>query len=239
MKKTTVLVIEDEADIRQLVQYNLQREGFEVFTAGDGESGLREAARRRPSLILLDLMLPDLQGLEVCRLLRSHVETRSTPVIILTAKGEESDIVVGLELGADDYVTKPFSVKELMARARAVLRRAAKPQIDKGDEVVRLGPLEIDPVRHEVSLDGRAVGLTLAEFRLLRALAAHPGQVMTRDQLLDHITSGKSVIIDRNVDVHIRSIRRKLGKARRLIVTVRGVGYKSDGGEAVQYPGRP
>ncbi len=233
MSKVRVLVIEDDADIRQLVQYNLQREGFEVLVAADGESGLREAALRKPSLILLDLMLPDLQGLEVCRLLRSNSETRSTPVIILTAKGEESDIVVGLELGADDYVTKPFSVKELMARARAVLRRASKPQADRGDEVVRLGRVEVDPVRHQVSIDGRVIPLTLAEFRLLRALASHPGQVMTRDQLLDHITGGKSVIIDRNVDVHIRSIRRKLGQAGRLIVTVRGVGYKSDAGEGL------
>ncbi len=226
MSKTTILVIEDEADIRELLQYNLGREGYQVLAVGDGESGLREARRGKPDLIVLDLMLPGMQGLEVCRLLRERPDTRSIPVIVLTAKADESDVILGLELGADDYIGKPFSVKELVARVRAVLRRASPASAERRDQTLQVGPIEIDAARHEVRLDGRPVSLTLAEFRLLRSLAAAQGQVMTRDQILDHITDGKTAIIDRNVDVHVRSIRKKLGRAGRAIETVRGVGYR-------------
>jgi DNA-binding response OmpR family regulator len=171
-------------------------------------------------------MLPGMEGLEVCRELRRREATSTIPLIMLTAKGDEADIVLGLGLGADDYVTKPFSPKQLIARIRAVLRRGtARPATDTVERIDR-GPLIIDTARHEVRLDGTPVTLTLAEFRILHALAATPDRVFTRDQLLDKITQGKSVIIDRNVDVHVRAIRKKLGRHGDRIVTVRGVGYK-------------
>jgi len=170
-------------------------------------------------------MLPGMEGLEVCRELRRREPTSAIPLIMLTAKGDEADIVLGLGLGADDYVTKPFSPKQLIARIRAVLRRGTRPAADTIERIDR-GPLRIDTARHEVRLDGMPVTLTLAEFRILHTLAANPDRVFTRDQLLDKITQGKSVIIDRNVDVHVRAIRKKLGKYGERIVTVRGVGYK-------------
>jgi two-component system alkaline phosphatase synthesis response regulator PhoP len=222
----TVLIIEDDADIVELVQYNLQREGFRVHAAIDGEAGLAESRVRRPSLILLDLMLPGIEGLEVCRLLKTDERTRSIPVIMLTAKGEESDVVVGLGVGADDYVTKPFSPRELVARVRAVLRRRPPDGGADGPQRLQLGPLTIDTARHEVLRRGKALTLTRSEFRLLKALATHPGRVFTRDELLDKITGGEAIISDRNVDVHIRSIRKKLQSDADLLVTVRGVGYK-------------
>jgi len=225
MEKSQVLIIEDDPDILELIQYNLGREGFEVSAATTGEEGLSKARRDKPDLILLDLMLPGTPGLEVCKRLRDRRETSGTPLIMVTAKGEESDIVLGLELGADDYVTKPFKVRELLARIRAVLRRAERGDSGGRDRIER-GPLVIDNTRHEVTLDGEEVQLTLAEFRLLRGLAADPGRVFTRDQLVHRITAGGYQIAERNVDVHIAAIRRKLGDAGDLIVTVRGVGYK-------------
>ncbi len=221
----TVLIIEDESDIVELIQYNLERDGFSVVAAKNGEAGLQEAYRRRPSLIILDLMLPGIQGMEVCRRLRQREDTRNIPLIILTAKSEESDIVVGLEMGADDYVTKPFSPRELLARVKAVLRRAQGSEKEPPNLIQR-GGITIDPWRHEVLVGERPVALTLAEFRLLQTLASHPGRVFTRDQLLDSITEGRAIIIDRNVDVHIRSIRKKLHLKEDPIATVRGVGYK-------------
>jgi DNA-binding response OmpR family regulator len=226
MARDTILVVEDDADIVELLRYNLEREGFEVRAVGDGEAGLAAAAAHPPALILLDLMLPSMEGLDVCRELRRREATRGIPLIMLTAKGDEADVVLGLGLGADDYVTKPFSPKQLVARIRAVLRRGTvRPDGDATERIDR-GPLVIDTARHEVRLDGTPVALTLAEFRILHALASSPERVFTRDQLLDRITQGKSVIIDRNVDVHVRAIRKKLGKHGERIVTVRGVGYK-------------
>jgi DNA-binding response OmpR family regulator len=226
MARDTILVVEDDSDIVELLRYNLEREGFEVRAVGDGEAGLAAAETHQPALILLDLMLPGMEGLEVCRELRRRETTSTIPLIMLTAKGDEADIVLGLGLGADDYVTKPFSPKQLIARIRAVLRRGTtRPASDTVERIDR-GPLVIDTARHEVRLDGTPVTLTLAEFRILHALAATPDRVFTRDQLLDRITQGKSVIIDRNVDVHVRAIRKKLGRYGDRIVTVRGVGYK-------------
>ncbi|RPJ87456.1 MAG: response regulator [Acidobacteria bacterium] len=223
--KQSILIIEDDPDIQELLSYNLYKEGFEVHQTTDGESGLTSACRKTPSLILLDLMLPGIQGLEVCRQLKQREECRSIPLIIVTAKGEESDVIVGLEMGADDYLVKPFSIKELVARIRAVLRRSTT-EPGPGPDTVRIGPLVIDSARHQVEVDGKPLPLTLTEFRVLKALASRPGRVFTRDQLLDKISDGATFVIDRNIDVHIRAIRQKLEEHRDLIATVRGVGYK-------------
>jgi DNA-binding response OmpR family regulator len=225
MPKPRVLIIEDEADIRELIRYNLEREGFKVREAGTGEEGLVEARRKTPDLILLDLMLPGLQGLEVCRRLRGMAETRSTPLIMVTAKGEEPDVVAGLEMGADDYMSKPFSTRELVARVRSVLRRGATDDDSLGG-VADVGPLEIDSRRHEARLQGELLKLTLAEFKLLQSLATNPGRVFTRAQLIRNITGGETHIVERNIDVHVRSLRKKLEQHGHLIKTVRGVGYK-------------
>lgn len=228
MTKPLLLIIEDEPDITELVQYNATRNGFEVVSAATGEEGLRLARKRHPALVLLDLMLPGVNGLDVCRQLKAQPSSAAIPIIILTAKGEESDVIIGLEMGADDYVTKPFSPRELVARIRAVLRR--KQDTGPVDNArITCGPITIDSHRHEVLVGNRAVPFTLTEFRLLRRLLAHPGQVFTRDQLLDTMTGGDGIIIDRNVDVHIRSVRKKLGTHEALILTVRGVGYKCTG----------
>ncbi|MFZ0428871.1 MAG: response regulator transcription factor [Acidobacteriota bacterium] len=227
MSHPSIVIVEDDEDIIELLRYNLERERFRVRIARTGEQGVELARSQEPSLVILDLGLPGIQGLEVCRILKRDETTRSIPIIMLTARGEESDIVLGLELGADDYVTKPFKIREFMARIRAALRRnAADFEARGGVGPIVAGTLEIDPVRHEARLRGELLPLTRAEFRLLRALAAHAGRVFTRDQLLQDITEGEAFISDRNVDVHVRSIRKKLGKARQLIVTIRGVGYK-------------
>ena len=225
VKKRKILVIEDDPDILEILDYNLQQEGFEVFSAEDGERGLREAAIHKPALILLDLMLPGIPGLEVCRRLRSKEATRNTPLIMVTAKGEESDIVAGLELGAHDYITKPFRVRELVARVHALLRRLDGPE-PSPEERLEHGPLVIDLTRHEVTLNGDALELTLAEFRLLVGLASQSGRVIPRARLVQQITAGGYQITERNVDVHVAAIRRKLGDTGKQIVTVRGIGYK-------------
>ncbi len=224
MAKESVLIVEDDPDIVELLQYTLEREGYPVLVALNGEKGLSEAQRRRPGLILLDLMLPGLDGLEVCKALKSDDSTKSIPVVMLTAKGEESDVVLGLEFGADDYVRKPFSPRELVARIRAVLRRGnsvveAKTRIESGGIV-------LDRERHEVEVDGSLIELTRSEFRLMWTLAKHPGRVYAREELVERLTDGEVVILDRNIDVHVSSIRKKLGDLGGVIGTVRGVGYK-------------
>ena len=226
--KEAILLVEDDPDIVELVRMNLAREGYRVFTAEDGERGLEEACERRPALVLLDLMLPRLDGLEVCKRIRQNAELAETPVVMLTAKGEESDIVLGLELGADDYLTKPFSPKELLARIRSVLRRnrRAKDRTGKPATRIELGPVVLDAERHEVLLGGESVYFTRAEFRLIWTLATHPGRVFGRAELVERITAGESYILDRNVDVHVSSIRKKLRDQADLIQTVRGVGYR-------------
>lgn len=224
--KDTVLAIEDDPDIVELLQYNLEREGFPVITAGDGETGLSEAVRRRPGIILLDLMLPGMDGLEVCRQLKQRNETRGIPVIVISAKGEENDVVLGLELGADDYIPKPFSPREVLARVRAVLRRATTLSDRQAKTRIELDDVILDLERYEVKVGGEVVPFTRSEFRLIWALASSPGRVFTRDQLVDRITEGEAVILDRNIDVHVSAIRKKLGEASKLVGTVRGVGYK-------------
>ena len=226
MTREQILVIEDEADLREVLAYNFTREGFQVSTAANGTEGLRLAREKKPDLILLDLMLPDLDGLEVCRRVRAEPDLATTAIIVVTAKGEETDIVIGLGIGADDYVAKPFSVKELIARARAVLRRGTQTADDDPRQPLRRGPVAIDPGRHEVRVDGDAIKFTATEFRLLQFLARRPGRVYERDVLLRRVLGDDAIRVDRNIDVHVRSIRKKLGRHRDLIETVRGVGYK-------------
>jgi DNA-binding response OmpR family regulator len=226
MTNPSILIIEDDSDIAELLRYNLERERYRVRVAVSGEAGLDLVRSERPDLIILDLGLPGVQGLEVCRYLKLQPEYAKLPVIMLTAKGEESDVVLGLELGADDYLVKPFKVRELVARVRAVLRRSADSPQEPPGRRVEAGPLVVDSERHEAHVDGRRLDLTLAEFRLLRALASNAGRVLTRERLLSHITEGAVFIIDRNVDVHIRALRKKSDRLREMIMTVRGVGYK-------------
>lgn len=224
MAKDTVLIVEDDLDIVELLQYTLERDGYPVIVAHSGEKGLAEAQRRKPGLIVLDLMLPGLDGLEVCKTLKSDAATRGIPIVMLTAKGEESDVILGLEFGADDYVKKPFSPRELVARIRSVMRRGHS--VVEAKTRIELGPVVLDKERHEVTLDGADIPFTRSEFRLLWTLAKHPGRVYTRDELVKKLTDGEVVILDRNIDVHVSSIRKKLGGEHSIVTTVRGVGYK-------------
>jgi two-component system phosphate regulon response regulator PhoB len=232
MVRQSVLVVEDEEDIRELVSYNLLKEGYQVAGVASGEDALSAVESKAPDLILLDIMLPGLDGLRVCRKLKENPRFQSIPVIMLTAKGEEPDIVAGLNMGADDYVTKPFSPKVLLARVQAVLRRA-EAESDKSDEdeeeeneVVELRDLKIHPGRHEVFVAGKRVDLTATEFKLLHFLAQRPGWVFTRQQILDGVHGDNYAITDRAVDVQIVGLRKKLGDAGTYIETVRGVGYR-------------
>ncbi|HEY2923197.1 MAG TPA: response regulator [Candidatus Binatia bacterium] len=226
-----ILVVEDEPDIRKLVQYNLVQERFKVLEAEDGEQALKILQRDRPNLLILDLMLPGLSGIELCRILRDRTDTARLPILMLTAKAGETDRVLGLEMGADDYLTKPFSPRELVARVRAILRRVAAgsqtdplPTYDKGG-------LKIDFTTYEVFARGKNVKLTLKEFELLRFLVQNPNRVLSRDQLLDRVWGGETFVTPRTVDVHIRRLRKAIEKddsKPKWILTLRGVGYKFD-----------
>ncbi len=223
---TRIIIIEDEADIREVLAYNLKRQGFAVAQAGDGLSGLALVQQELPDLVLLDLMLPGLDGLEICRRLKAGEATRDLPLIMVTARGEENDIVTGLELGADDYITKPFGTRELLARIRAVLRRRRDGERDRENSRIVRGSLEIDAERHEARVAGAPLTLTRTQFGLLHFLAAHPGRVFTRDHLISRVMGEENCIVDRNIDVHIQAVRKKLGPHRGLIETVRGIGYR-------------
>lgn len=225
MAREHILVVDDEKDILELVEYNLAREGYQVTCVATGEEGLKAAKTAPPDLVVLDLMLPGVDGLEVCRRLKADPKTQHVPIVMLTAKGEEADIVAGLELGAEDYITKPFSPRVLVARARAVLRRRAGEPVDE-TSVIGIGGLVIHPGRHEVLVEGEAVHLTLTEFRILHFLARRPGWVFTRYQIVEGTQGEEVVVTDRSVDVHIVSLRRKLGPCGSCIETVRGVGYR-------------
>jgi DNA-binding response OmpR family regulator len=225
MSQSTVLVIDDEKDLLELVRYNLAKEHIDVIVANDGASGLEIALAHIPDLVLLDLMMPGMSGLEVCRQLRADPRTRRIPIIMLTAKAEESDKVVGLEMGADDYVTKPFSVRELVARVRAALRRASSPQEEEG-EVLRRGELSIDTARREVIYAGKKISLTATEFRILELLVRRHGRVQSRDHVIDGALGRDVAVVDRTIDVHITALRKKLGPGAVHIETVRGFGYK-------------
>lgn len=225
MPKDKILIIEDEEDVIELIRYNLAKEGYQVLSAVSGEKGLDIALESRPSLILLDLMLPGLDGLEICRILKKNPKTENIPIIMVTAKGEEADIVAGLELGADDFIPKPFSPRVLLARTRAVLRRAAvKPSGEK--ETIDLGDIKIDPGRFEVVADGKPINLTSTEFSLLHFLARRPGWVFSRDQIVNAVRGDDYPVTDRSVDVQIVGLRKKLGAAGVRIETVRGIGYR-------------
>jgi len=216
-----ILIIEDESDVADLLTLNLRKAGFRTSTAADGASGLQKARDDRPDFIVLDLMLPKLSGLEVCKILKSDTATSHTPILMLTAKAEEIDRIVGLEFGADDYVTKPFSPREIVLRIRAILRRA-----ERADESLNAGPISIDPARHQVRVSGKQVQLTSLEFKLLRTLMQRRGRVQDRDRLLNEVWGYQSVIDTRTVDTHVRRLREKLGKAGDAIETVRGFGYR-------------
>jgi two-component system, OmpR family, alkaline phosphatase synthesis response regulator PhoP len=225
MAKEHLLVVEDEEDILELLRYNLAKEGYRVTGALSGEEGLRAARSTLPDLIVLDLMLPGMDGLTVCRELKQDARTREIPIIILTAKGEEADIVAGLELGADDYVTKPFSPRVFLARLRAVLRRRQGEPAAVSDSL-EIHEMIIHPGRHEVLVQGRPVDLTATEFRLLHFLAWRPGWVFTRAQIVQGVQGEDYAVSDRAVDVQIVGLRKKLGAAGQYIETVRGVGYR-------------
>lgn len=219
-----IAVIDDEPDIRELVTLHLKRAGFRVETFEQADGFLRYLDAKRPDLVVLDLMLPDADGLDVCKFMRKQDAYSQIPIIILTAKGEETDRILGLELGADDYVIKPFSPRELVARVKAVLRREAKPAV--GETLSIAGIISIDPGKHEVKLQGKRIDLTSTEFRILQLLATKKGWVFSRDQILDFLWGQEKAVLDRTIDVHIKHLREKLGEAAYLIKNVRGVGYK-------------
>lgn len=225
MTRENILVVEDEEEIQELVRYNLVKEGYRVSCAGSGEEALSKVRSQLPDLVVLDLMLPGLDGLEVCRVLKRDATTREIPLIMLTAKGEEADIVTGLEGGADDYITKPFSPRVLVARIRAVLRRRATEPAGE-TAVIRIHNLVIHPGRHEVLVDGEPVTLTSTEFRVLHVLARRPGWVLTRLQIAEAVHGLDYPVTDRSVDVQIVALRKKLRSAGEYIETIRGVGYK-------------
>ncbi|MEE4353479.1 MAG: response regulator transcription factor [Desulfatiglans sp.] len=225
MTQEHILVVDDEEDILELVKFNLEKEGYRVSCASTGEQALIQAASERPNLIVLDLMLPGIDGLKVTKALRSDQKTISIPIVMLTAKGEEEDVIVGLELGADDYVAKPFSPKLLMARIKAVLRRRAR-NYDEEPDVARIHGLVIHPGKHEVYAGGQPILLTYTEFGILNLLAKRPGWVFTRSQIMDGVKGEDYFVTDRSVDVQIVGLRKKLGSFGKCIETVRGIGYR-------------
>lgn len=220
-----ILVVDDERDLADMLVYNLQKGGFTAKAAYDGRAALHAISEHSPDLVVLDLMMPELSGTEVATRIRTTPATTNLPIIMLTAKADELDQLLGLSIGADDYVTKPFSTKVLLARIQAVLRRAE--QAPATDEPVRLGPIEIDPRTHEVRVSGKPIALTLTEFRLLLALIQAEGRILTRAVLMARAMGPGITVTERTIDVHMTSIRRKLGAAGRILLTVRGVGYRA------------
>lgn len=225
MKKKKIIVVEDEPDLVDVVTYNLEREGYSVLASQRGDEGLNLIRSEAPDLVLLDLMLPGMDGLSICRQMKSDSSTKEIPIIIASAKGEESDVVIGLEMGADDYLAKPFSPRELLARIRAVLRRGA-PTADVRDDRIVIRDLTIDSRKHEVKINNEVVSLTSTEFKLLHHLASSRGRAFSREQLLNRVVGMGVVVVDRNIDVHIRALRKKLGERSDMIQTIRGVGYR-------------
>jgi two-component system phosphate regulon response regulator PhoB len=223
-RKQRILVIDDERDLVELIRLNLQRNGYEVLYAHDGKVGLEIARKHLPDLIILDLMMPGLTGQEVATRLKGDSQTAAIPLLMLTARSEETDIIVGLSLGADDYVSKPFSMKVLLARVAAVLRR--KSSVEQTQPILNTGPMVIDQARHEITIKGKPLNLTPTEFKLLTALANARGRVLSRDQLTDRVMGNGVFVTDRAIDVHVTAVRRKLGEFQWMVHTVRGVGYR-------------
>ena len=219
-----VAIIEDEPDIIDLISLHLKKTGFRVEGFETGDGFLKFLHTKMPDLVILDLMLPDADGLEICKFLKKKDEFSAIPIIMVTAKGEETDKILGLELGADDYVTKPFSPKELVARVKAVLRRKTKREPTKVIEIGQI--LSINPDKFEATVEGQKIELTSTEFRILELLASKKGWVFTRDKILDYLWGDEKLVLDRTVDVHVKNLREKLGKAKKLIKNVRGIGYK-------------
>lgn len=226
MRQRSIVVVEDEANILEVIAYNLKREGYAVTTASNGEEGLVLIKRGQPDAVLLDIMLPGLDGIEVCRRLKADPQLRDIPVIMVTAKSEESDVVLGLGIGADDYIAKPFSTRELVARVKAALRRGPLRESQELKGRIELGGLVIDALRHEVTVDGSPVELTPTEFRLLHTLAAAPGRTFIREELLNICGQAEALVLERSVDAHVKALRKKLGESRGMVETVRGVGYR-------------
>ncbi len=225
MTKEKILIVDDEQDLVKLIRYHLEKEGYKIISTFNGEDALFLARKERPELMILDLMLPGIDGLEVCKKLKADQELAGTAIVMLTAKGEEADITMGLKLGADDYMTKPFSPKELVARVQAVLRRIKSASTAK--DYIAIETLTIDLYKHEVMIKNEPIPLTLTEFKLLHHLASRPGRVFTRDQLLDAVSGAETCVIDRTIDVHIASLRKKLKAfSNNCIITIRGIGYK-------------
>lgn len=225
MAKESILVVDDEEDILELIRYNLSKEGYKVTQSSSGEEVMKIAQTGLIDLILLDLMLPGMDGLDVCKILKADSKTRNIPVVMLTAKGEESDIITGLEVGADDYITKPFSPKVLIARVRAILRRKSKSGCED-TSIVKINDLVINPGKHEVLVKGKSVELTFTEFGVLHFLSKRPGWVFTRYQIVDSIRGEDYPVTERSVDVQIVGLRKKLGPCGKYIETVRGIGYR-------------
>lgn len=225
MSKEKILVVDDEEDILELIRYNLSREGYKVLCASSGEESLKVTSAEHPDLILLDIMLPGIDGLDVAKRLKGDDTTRKIPIMMLSAKGEESDIVTGLEIGAEDYITKPFSPKVLVARIRAALRRAVK-DVPRDEEALSINEITIHPGRHEVLINDNPIQLTFTEFGILNFLVRRPGWVFTRNQIVDAVKGDDYYVTDRSVDVQIVGLRKKMGKAGMHIETVRGVGYR-------------
>ena len=222
-----ILVVEDDPDIKELISFNLSNQGHQVFEANNGELGIEKAREKLPDLILLDLMLPGIHGLDVCRIIKADQETKDIPIIIVTAMGQEEDIVKGLETGADDYITKPFSIKVLLARVSALLRRSFEEYDQDSDKSLLINGISIKPILREVRVEDKVIdNLTFSEFQILYLLAGHPGWVFTRYQIIDKIRGDNYPVTDRSVDFQIVGLRKKLGDAGKLIRTVRGVGYR-------------
>jgi len=225
MPKSKILVVEDDRSLAGVLEYNLKNSGYQPLCAYDGQDGLNQARLKLPDLIVLDVMIPVIDGLEVCRRLRAVPETRELPILMLTAKSEESDQLIGFSVGADDYVVKPFSVKILLERIKSLLRRQNQVPAG-GSDIVSHSGITIDRIKHRVSLDGRPIDLTPSEFRLLDTLIRQPGRAFDRGELIDAALGADTLVLERTIDVHIRSLRKKLGQSDNLIETVRGIGYR-------------
>lgn len=225
MPKKKLLIVEDDRSLSGVLEYNFSNAGYDVVCAHDGQDGINQARLRKPDVIILDLMIPVIDGVEVCRRLRAEEATRDTPIMMLTAKAEETDQLIGFSVGADDYVVKPFSVRVLMERVKSLLRRRERIN-GPGTDTVVSGGITIDRVKHRASVDGQPVDLTPTEFRLLDRLIRHPGRAFDRSELIDSALGADTLVLERTIDVHIRSLRKKLGSSAKMVQTVRGVGYR-------------